>query len=64
MEIVKATDLHALGNLDFLAADGQVIAPMEGAECKLSTPAWSVRTDATGCPSRRPKTLSAASTTF
>jgi hypothetical protein len=35
LEIVKATYLHALGDLDFLAADGQVIARMEGAECTL-----------------------------
>ena len=35
LEIVKATDLHALGDLDFLAVDGQVIARMEGAECTL-----------------------------
>jgi hypothetical protein len=35
LEIGKATELHALGDLDFLAADGQVIARMEGAECTL-----------------------------
>jgi acyl transferase domain-containing protein len=35
LEIVKATDLHALGDLDFLTADRQVIARMEHAECTL-----------------------------
>jgi hypothetical protein len=35
LEIVKSTELHALGDLDFLAADGQVIARMDGAECTL-----------------------------
>jgi Polyketide synthase dehydratase N-terminal domain len=32
LNIAKATDLHAVGDLDFLSADGQVIARMEGAE--------------------------------
>jgi NAD(P)-dependent dehydrogenase (short-subunit alcohol dehydrogenase family)/acyl carrier protein len=33
--VVKATDLHAVGDLDFLTADGQVIARMDGVECTL-----------------------------
>jgi hypothetical protein len=35
LEITKSTPLHALGDLDFLATDGQVIARMDGAECTL-----------------------------
>jgi hypothetical protein len=35
LEIVKATDLQAVGNLDFLSPDGQEVACMDGAECTL-----------------------------
>ncbi len=35
LNVVKATDLHAVGDLDFLSADGQVVARMDGAECTL-----------------------------
>ena len=35
LNVVKATDLSALADLDFLSADGQVVARMDGAECTL-----------------------------
>ena len=35
LNITKATDLHAVGDLDFLAADGQVVARMDGCESVL-----------------------------
>ncbi len=35
LNVVKATDLSAVADLDFLSTDGQVIARMDGAECTL-----------------------------
>ncbi len=35
LNVVKATELSAVADLDFLSADGQVIARMDGAECTL-----------------------------
>ena len=35
LNITKATDLHAVGDLDFLAGDGQVVARMDGCESVL-----------------------------
>ena len=53
LEIIKAAELHALGDLDFLAADGQVIVAWKAPNA-LSTPASNARTGATHCRSRRP----------
>ena len=35
LNVTKATDLHAVGDLDFLAGDGQVVARMDGCESVL-----------------------------